>query len=91
MSEAYQEYVSHFQLRQEQLATRVSDQHILELANKIIHWEDDLAGPLELTREEINNIHEETRKPQLKRYQLFCFTLLTVVVSSLGNCLFVLL
>ena len=85
---SYQEYVSHFQLRQEQLAARVSDQHILELADKIIRWEEDLVGPLELTREEINDIHEETSKPKLKRYQLFCLRYFTVVVYCLGSCFF---
>ena len=86
MSEAYQEYVSHFQLRQEQLAARVSDQHILELADKIIRWEEDLVGPLELTGEEINDIHEEITKPKLKRYQLFLFTLLFTVWGAVAFC-----
>ena len=64
---AYQEYASHFQLRSDELAARVSDQHILELADKIIRWEEDLVGPLELTREEISDIKEEINKPKLKR------------------------
>ena len=82
----YQEYARYFQLRPEQLAARVSRQHILELADKIIHWEENLVGPLELTKEEINDIHEEINKPKLKRYYLI------YAIYSLGlftNCLLI--
>ena len=71
MSQVFLEYVDHFipdVSKRRWLDEVVSDADILTVAEDIFEWEDKLVGPLELTQQEISDIHEESgNRPKLKR------------------------
>lgn len=56
------------------LCAEVDDTDIPELAEDMYEWEEKLVRPLELTQREVNDIHEETNKPKLKRLASSCST-----------------
>ena len=51
------------------LKQRLTDADIIEIARDLIDWEVKMAGPLELSRTDINDIkHKHREQPELQRF-----------------------
>ena len=72
-SRQYLDFVGHYlpdPNLQGRLNEQIGEQDARKIAKSMTQWEIKLAGPLGLTRQEIEDLNEEERRPQIRRYKV---------------------